>query len=262
VLGEIVGAGRSADVHAIDARRVVKLYRPGRERVHIEREMNNARAAHAADLPAPAVGELIERDGRAGLVFERIYGTSLLDAARRTPSDIPRLARAMARLQADIHGTTAATLPWQVERLAALIRGATAFMLAEQRALLDTLYRLPLGRSVCHGDLVPANVIATDGGLVAVDWFGASQGNPLGCVASTSLKLAREGEGRTVAFKRAAYVFREAYLDEYFAMHPQLAPDLPVWETVVAASLTTTIGHEPEVKRLCAIARRGLARGA
>lgn len=254
-IGRCIGAGRCADVHEFGPGRAVKLFRGPRAIIDIVRERHNGRVVRIAGLPAPAVGDIVECENRPGIVLERIPGGTMEQALLRAPWTIPRQARRLAELQRRIHHAKVPTLPWQIERLAGHIRNSTSFTLAEQRELLARLYRLPLGASVCHHDLVPANVIAGPDGLIAIDWFGAAQGHPLGCVASTSMKLNREQRRASRLFKLAALFFRHLWLEAYFRPDPGLRRQLPAWEIIRADTDT----FAPERARLRRFVRRRLA---
>src|SRR6478752_2749091 len=98
----IIGRGFTADVYAWGDGRVLKLFHPGAPD-RPEREYRVTRAVHAAGLPAPAVYELVEVDGRAGIVFERVDGPSLFEYVQARPWKLWWAIRRLAELHAQIH---------------------------------------------------------------------------------------------------------------------------------------------------------------
>ena len=77
-----------------------------------------ARAVHAAGLHVPAVGEIVEVDGRLGLIYERVDGVSMAETAKAKPWTLFRFARLLAELQADMHASPVVPeLPSQRQRL-------------------------------------------------------------------------------------------------------------------------------------------------
>jgi Phosphotransferase enzyme family len=184
--GALVGRGYTADVYAWGAGRVLKLFHAGGDPTRAEREYRATRAVHAAGLPAPAAYELVEIDGRRGIVLERIDGPSLVEYAQRRPWALFWGARRLAELHAEIHRCQApAELPSQRDWLAGGIDTAPDVSEADRDAARRQLAELPDGTAVCHGDFHPGNVLLTPRGPVVIDWGAATRGYPLGDVACT-----------------------------------------------------------------------------
>ena len=157
----IVGKGFCSDVYAWGQGRVLKLFHGRLARDRAEREYAGTRAVHAAGLPAPAAYELVEIEGRCGIVFERIDGVSLLDYAQAKPWALFEGTRQLAELHAQIHRCTApAGLPALKERIKARIDDSDSTA-ADKEAALDRLAGLPDGTALCHGDFHPGNVLVT-----------------------------------------------------------------------------------------------------
>jgi hypothetical protein len=92
----------------------------------VDREFAATRAVHAAELPVPAAYEVVEVDGRRGIVFERIDEVSMLKYTQARPWTIFGAARLLAELHAQIHCCTApAGLPTLRERIAVRIEAPT-----------------------------------------------------------------------------------------------------------------------------------------
>ena len=64
-----IALGRTAEIYAWEDGYVVKLFRDGMPAASVEYEARIARTVHAAGLPVPAVGEVVDINGRFGLVF-------------------------------------------------------------------------------------------------------------------------------------------------------------------------------------------------
>src|SRR5262245_39936938 len=116
----LVGRGYCSDVYAWGDGKVLKLFHGPLARARAEREYRATRAVHAAGLPAPAAYELLEIDGRWGVVLERINGPSLFESVHAKPWTLYNAVRRLSELHASIHGCTApAELPAQRDWLAA-----------------------------------------------------------------------------------------------------------------------------------------------
>ncbi len=104
---ERLGAGRAAEVFAYEPGLVLKLLRVPGGVESLEREAAAQTAARAAGIAAPAVSRIVEVDGRAGIVMERVDGLDGLTAISREPWTIwtveerPRLLRMLSRTLRD-----------------------------------------------------------------------------------------------------------------------------------------------------------------
>src|SRR5262245_22402390 len=103
----LVGRGYCSDVYAWGDERVLKLFHGPLGRARAEREYRATRAVHAAGLPAPAAYELLEIDGRCGVVFERINGPSLFESVQAKPWTLFGGVRKLSELHAAIHACAA-----------------------------------------------------------------------------------------------------------------------------------------------------------
>src|SRR5574338_1237169 len=61
--------GRTAEIFLWDEDHILKLYRDWCPADWVDYESRVAHAIHAAGIPSPAAGEIVEVDGRRGLVY-------------------------------------------------------------------------------------------------------------------------------------------------------------------------------------------------
>ena len=101
-MSEAVGVGRTAEVLADSVGTVVKLFHGWVPTHLIDAEEFGTGAAVAAGAPSPRLLGRVERDGRTGLLLERIDGPSMLAELTAHPWRIITLATRLARLQAEI----------------------------------------------------------------------------------------------------------------------------------------------------------------
>ena len=116
-LGARLAVGGTAEIFALDADRVLKLYWGGASPDAPEREAERARAAHVAGAPSPAVLEVLAADDRFGVMFERVQGPSMLEAMAEDPTRAQAFVCDLARLHAELHALAGAGLPPQREHL-------------------------------------------------------------------------------------------------------------------------------------------------
>jgi Ser/Thr protein kinase RdoA (MazF antagonist) len=254
----VIAIGRTAEVYAWNDRQVLKLFRPEWPDEAVEREASIARAVWEAGLPAPSVGNLLEVEGRRGLILERIDGPSLGTRTGARPWTVLRAARALADLHAQIHDKRVPALPSQRESLRSQIDAAPELPGRTREAVLDVLARRPHGEQLCHGDFHPENVLVTNGGMTVIDWFCASQGNPAADVARSSLLLTAAAPLSspipTWLLEGGRRLFHRAYLKRYLDLRPTDLDELRLWQPVIAAArLAECIPEEKDrlVKLIC-----------
>jgi uncharacterized protein (TIGR02172 family) len=261
-LGKPIALGRTAEIYVWGEGQILKLFRKGVSADGVEREARIAQAIHAAGLPVPAVGEVVEINGRLGLIYERVEGTSMLEILSAKPWTLFRYARLLAELQADIHARIMPGLPSQRKRLENKIRAAEALPPELQEVALKALDRMPDGDRLCHGDFHPDNVLITMRGSIIIDWVNATSGNPLADVARTSLLLTIGDlpPGTTVRWllNTLRRLFYRIYLKRYFQLRPGDRGQLRAWQPVIAAArLSENIPQERN--QLLAIVKAGLS---
>ena len=260
-LGGPIGLGRTAEVFARGDDEAVKLLRPGIPETVGEREASVAALVDGAGVGAPRFGGTTRIDGRLGLVYERLDGPSMLDRFSRNPLVIDRLAREFAELHVAMHDADGSGLLDQKTEMRRMIDGAGDRLPDGARvAALARLDALPAGRTICHGDMHPGNVLMTSSGPVVIDWMTSSCGSPAGDVARTLFLLLHSGipgympriQRNLIALARRR--FGSVYLRQYHALRTMDQVDVDAWRLpILAARLGEGIEEErPAVLALLA----------
>jgi aminoglycoside phosphotransferase (APT) family kinase protein len=187
-----IAEGREAELFLLPDGRVLRLVRAGmphaEERVRLE--ATALAAAADAGAPVPAVFERVTRDGRPGLVMERLDGRDLLTLVTSRPWLLPTVARRTGRLHAELHRVQGPeALPALREWIAARLGESDAVPPNLREEAVRVLAGLPDGDRLCHGDFHPGNVIAASHRTTVVDWTNATRGDPVGDVARTWVVL-------------------------------------------------------------------------
>src|SRR5689334_1089770 len=104
MIGARMGAGREAEVFAWGDDAVIKLYRAWFTGHVVESQALLALAGHAV---APLLRDVVERDGRTGLVLERLDGPDLLGLVNRRPWLVLGVGRALAQSHLAVHALRA-----------------------------------------------------------------------------------------------------------------------------------------------------------
>jgi tRNA A-37 threonylcarbamoyl transferase component Bud32 len=229
-----------AEIFAWDEGRVLKLFR-GNFPEESHRESSIARMAYAQGAHTPQTFEIVEVDGRPGIIYERVEGISLLKALATRPWQVIVLGRGFADLQHTVHRCKIMELPSAHAGLAMAIPKVDNLSLDARQALLKILKGLPDEDWLCHGDFHPENVILSPKGPVILDWPNAARGCPLADVARTvvMLRFGAPVEATPKMMLLAIDILRRqfisAYLHRYFQQSPYSQRLLPQWEVLLAA---------------------------
>jgi uncharacterized protein (TIGR02172 family) len=240
--GRLIGQGRTAEIFEWKDNQVLKLFLEGFPAEGVQREAQVTEAVHKAGLPVPVVEGVVEVDGRAGIVFERVEGPTMLEDMLSRPWKFTRHARIMAELQAEMHSREIAELPSVREALEEVVRSQEGMPENARQALVDAL-RLPDGNSVLHGDFHPENIIMSSRGPVIIDWPEAKRGNPLADAARTWLliRMAAPIPGTKMQWliKLSRRWFYSMFIKRYRELRPYSEQDMAAWRVpIVAARLS------------------------
>jgi tRNA A-37 threonylcarbamoyl transferase component Bud32 len=261
-----IATGRTADVFAVGENQVLKLLKPGFDLQMLIAESTKTAAVHAAGGPAPDVSDLVDIDGRPGILIERIHGNSMLDAILANDDDIVNHVMAFADLHARVLGTPLdADLPDVKDFLASKIDNAN-LPLGQRTAAKDHMIGLPSGDATLHGDYHPGNIIVAPDGPTVIDWGEASRGDAAADIARTLLLLTPESVSGAVPNPGniASFVaeFANGYKERCIQATAATIKTVAAWRLpMVAARLSEGIAEETallraEVARLTSDSRR------
>jgi uncharacterized protein (TIGR02172 family) len=239
-LDKPIARGRTAAVYDWDEGHVLKLFYDWFDFDAIEYEMKIARALHISGVKSPAVRELIQYQGRNGLIYERVAGDSMIKAFQRKPWNVIQFGRLLAQLHTRMHDCFFNTdVLAQHKRLQNKIKSADALPASLKTSLLNALRSLPDGARVCHGDFHPDNVLLSEDNATVIDWTDASRGNPMADVARTSIILlgvAESAQTPNLLVKGLVKIFRSTYLRHYFHLRPGGEDEYRRWLPIVAGA--------------------------
>ena len=243
LLDQPLARGRTADVYPWDDKHVLKLFHNWFGLEDIEYEFRIAHAVHASGVKTPAVKELVQVEGRNGLIYERVDGKSMVEIFQRNPWKVIIYSRALARLHIEMHECAFnAEVPHQHDKLRNKINHTGTLSPSLKNKLLTELESLPKSDRVCHGDFHPANILITTDEAIVIDWIDAARGNPLADVARTSiifLGAANTTQSPNPIIKMFTKLSHAVYLREYFRLRQHGQDEYRRWLPVVAAGRLT-----------------------
>ena len=190
MLGQLIANGRTSDVYRYGTDGAAKVLEATTPQHWAQAEASFTIAVRQLGVPAPEVRDVIDVDGRAAIVFERIDGPSLWQRMLNDPSDIAALTRELVSIQRAIHEAGVPDgLPSLVDRLRLKFAAADELKPGDRVKAAALLDQQPVGAALLHGDLHPGNVLLGQDGPVVIDWFDATVGHPAADIARTMLLL-------------------------------------------------------------------------
>jgi hypothetical protein len=237
-----IAFGRTAEIYDWETGKILKLLYDWCPAEWVKSEVYSTQVVHATGLHIPAVIDQIEIDGRNGIIYERIEGSSMLQVMRSKLLKLDHFSRLLAELHVDMHTRTVPQLPSIKDHLENSIRHASGISGQIKETALATLDQLPDGEALCHNDYHPDNILMTEEGPVIIDWITATRGDPMADVARTSLllQIGSPPQGIStpirwlIAFIRARV--HQVYMSQYFALHPGNQRRLQRWMFPVAVA--------------------------
>jgi len=194
-LGEKIGQGVFADVHAWAPGQVVKLSKPGIPQWVVQHEAQMTRAVFAAGGPAPEVLGEVTLDGRFGIVLPRFDGPTLTQATRTGAITREQAGAILATLCLAVHKTRPPPEALSLrEAMDARLRfGGSVLPERITTGVLALIEQLAPDDVLCHSDLRPSNVIMTAQGPRLIDWLGATRAPAAYEIAQCHVLLAEIG---------------------------------------------------------------------
>ncbi len=238
-LSSPIAVGRTAEIFAWGDGQVLKLIRPGFYSGLADQEWANALTVWQLGVSAPKPIDLVEVDGRRGVVLERIQGPTLTRCMQKHPLRLASYARLLARQQAALHAIHVPGFPSLMDRAQENISNSNLLSPEMKERLLAKLAMLPEGDQICHSDFHPENILVGVRGPVVIDWEGCMRGNPSADVAVTCMFL------RVVStfvsgpkgwlIRQYLRAFARVYLVEYNRVAAVPVHDQPAWIAIVTA---------------------------
>lgn len=213
----------------VDGGRIVKVFKAEKPASDVFNEALNLARVTEAGVRVPKVLEVSQvADGAWALSTEYVPGVtmrSLMDAAEG--DEYTKLLEQFVDFQLEIQGTPAPELlKDQKTKIANMVGKVKEIDPSVRYDLQMRADRMAPGRSICHGDFNPSNVIvAEDGTLYACDWTHVTRG------------LAEADAAMTyILFK----MYHEDHAEEYLDLFSKKA-DVPkqkihYWVPVMAAA--------------------------
>lgn len=250
---KLIGAGNTAEIYEYAGDKILKLFKEGIPKAAAVGEYQTTANVYRLLGICPKVFERVSLEGRAGIVYERVKGKTLLEEMQSRFWRYKSLSVKMARCHSSLQKEVDFDLPTVKEKLKADIRAADLLAQEEKEKLYQYIETLPEGGALCHFDFHPGNLIMRNGQLVVIDWMTACRGASAADAARTGIML-RYAQA-PVASKAAKRLLKwmqrkiyKVYLTEYMKCTETRREDIKRWEyPVMAARLCEWIPDEEKM---------------
>ena len=178
---------RTDKVVTRDKNTVLKIFGPSyRVSAILNEAMNEARAAETG-LPVAKVLEVLKLRDHWCIRREWVEGVTLADAMASDKKNLMKYLKQFVSIQCEIFSKTSERMGNLADKLDKQI-SASPLPKETRYDLHMKLQSFARGRSLCHGDFNPTNVIITpEGDWRVIDWSHVRLGDPLADVARTYL---------------------------------------------------------------------------
>lgn len=178
---EKIGAGACGEVFRLDDETIIKLYYPRVKKEEIEREKELSKKAFVMGVPTAISYDIVESDGRTGVVYELINSKTLGELIRENPDKLDEYIDMYADVCRQVHSIEASdpTLPSFKDINRADIPNITGLSDEELGILNEFLDMVPDRANCLHGDLNINNIMVQDGECCLIDMGEFSVGTPM-----------------------------------------------------------------------------------
>lgn len=208
-----------------DGVRVYKMFDETFPESNVFNEALNQIRVQETGLPVPKVLEVIQKDGKWTIVMEYVKGKTLEQLMNENPGKMDEYIDMLVDIQMAIHSKKAPHL----NRLREKMHNAITSLKIDPSVRYELHSRLdaaPKHNKVCHGDLVPSNIIIDDAGKAhIIDWSHAVQGNGSADTSRTYLYFVMMGKNELA----------ESYLKKVCVKTDVAKQYIQQWLPVVAA---------------------------
>lgn len=175
---KLIAKGNTAEIFEYGEDKVLKLFKPGYPVEQIQREFNNTVIMNRICVHTPKAFEIVEQEGRYGIVFQKVLGTDLFSEYLKNPSD----EKIASGILTDLSNIQKKVLSEKTEE-------GISYKNYLEWFGYDASF-LPDGNFICHGDLHPGNIIRTQKNeLYLIDFMNVCRGPKEYDVARTYVLL-------------------------------------------------------------------------
>ena len=211
-----------------DGDKCIKVFDNGYSKADVLNEALNSARIEETGLNIPKLLGVEMVDGKWAIVSEFIEGVTLSQLIKDNPNKKDEYLELLVDVQLNINAQKCPLLTKLKDKMNRKI-SSTDFDATTRYELHTRLEGMKKHNKVCHGDLIPSNIIITpEGTPYIIDWAHATQGNASADAARTYLLFCLSGD------KDSA----DKYLNLFCKKSDTAKQYVQKWMPIVAASQT------------------------
>ena len=219
-----IGTGAQAKVYLYE-NNAIKVFREGYDKAYVFYEATITSLVENTGLPIARVHEVINIDNKNAIKMDYIKGPALYECILSDIANAKEYIDRMVELQIEIHSKNI-WLPLKLKnKLKDRIIGSISISENKKDKLLKILEGLPEGKSLCHGDFHPLNIIIKDNQYYVIDWIDGTNGCDNADVCRTYM-----------IFLFHAPELAALYLETYCGKTGKDKKDILEWLPIIAAA--------------------------
>ncbi len=179
---ELIGEGFNSKVYRVDQENIVKVFIHDESEEEIQRELDLAKYAFVQGIPTAISFDIVDVEGKKGVMFEMMNAGSLRNYVRDDTSHLDEHLDKYAALLKELHSTRdkERRLPdARVRMLRHLDENKNSFTAEEYARISALANELPEKDIILHGDCHIKNIMLHNGEPVLIDLDTLSRGDPV-----------------------------------------------------------------------------------
>ena len=172
---------------------IVKAFTPSHPMSDVYNEAYIHACVEDAGVPVPKLLGVSMQDGGWAITMEYVAGKTLWELMQEQPDKTDEYLEKLVEIQLEVGAYRVRNLRNTRLMLEYAIKAMTEIDASTRYELLQRIHGMAPHSKLCHGDLVPSNiVIKEDGSWVILDWAHASAGNAGADAAITYMRFSLE----------------------------------------------------------------------
>ena len=182
---------------------IVKAFTPSHPMSDVYNEAYIHACVEDAGVPVPKLLGVSMQDGGWAISMEYVAGKTLEELAKEHPERIDEYLEKLVDIQLEVGGYRVRHLRNTRLKMEDAIKAMTEIDASTRYELLQRIHGMAQHSKLCHGDLVPSNiVIKEDGSWCVLDWAHASAGNAGADAAITYMRFSLDNPELAEKFLR------------------------------------------------------------
>jgi len=174
-----------------EGNRIVKAFTASHPMSLVMNEAYIHACVEDAGVPVPKLlGALPSEDGGWSIAMEYVSGKTLAELMAENPDKIDEYLEKLVDIQLETGSYRVRNLRNTRVKMEDAIKTLTEIDASTRYELLQRIHGMPQHTKLCHGDLVPSNIVLReDGSYCILDWAHASAGNAGADAAITYMRF-------------------------------------------------------------------------